>query len=619
MPRQPNESWEEYAVRRGVQPIPELIQMLQQEEENDNRARNSPPGLSTSTARPWTTGASFILNNPRGLRTPDWFVEDEATPIEELAISQDASSPEKTQPNARTMTPELEHKLFKCRETIERRQGTKGGETRLPPGRREGQFLQLVRKRKQQSMSAHELVNSEIPICADEMGRSRLYEITNLGLLEIKGDGKKTSVRFFCAACQLETPIHFAYFCNGHLYCSEHVPNLVICGSCQAHRQEEQCKAVTTYDDREILVCDRCLANRRRCGNCAKPISAKFVASGICMDCINNPREGGPMRRPSHSLKWTGQELGEIVKSKRFFSCEIEALTTHGDWAMQLFKSLPKEMGIGEDGSVKDDSHRSYGFEIQTPRLVGEKGEELMRRMSSSLKAIEATINPTCGMHVHLDGKGIIGPHRQEHPTALMQLWKTFIVFEDVFFSLVPYSRRQNDYCRPLTESFQLTELDMVENMADAEKLWYLERTYDQIRQAKGHKYHATKYFGANFHSLLANGHFEVRFHSGTTNPKKVLEWANLHALIMDACAKKVMTHDFFREAQATSRMSEKTYLLFERIGLAEPSRQYFRGRQKKFGDKKTEDEEVKISPPAKKLRIPEPPLRFITSDSFDL
>ncbi len=254
-----------------------------------------------------------------------------------------------------------------------------------------------------------------------------------------------------------------------------------------------------------------------------------------------------------------------------------------------------------------------WPFELQTPKLSGARGEELIRQMTASVKAIKSVVNESCGMHIHLDGTGIIGTDRKAYPQALLQLWRTYVVFEDVIMSFLPFSRRRNDYCRPLAEAFKMGDLETIESIAEVEKLWYQERTYSNVYQAKGHKYHASRYFGANFHSLLAHGHFEVRFHSGTTNTRKILEWANLHALILDACEAGVMDHDLLREAQATYLISEKTKLLFDRIGLAQNSRQYFRSRQNKFGNKKTEDEEVgksKIVPP----RIDEMP-QIITNN----
>ena len=58
----------------------------------------------------------------------------------------------------------------------------------------------------------------------------------------------------------------------------------------------------------------------------------------------------------------------------------------------------------------------------------------------------------------------------------------------------------------------------------------------------------------------------------------------------------------FLSEAEATYRISEKAEMLFKKIGLAEPSIQYFRSRQVKFIEKAAEDEEQRPTPKKKNM-----------------
>lgn len=160
--------------------------------------------------------------------------------------------------------------------------------------------------------------------------------------------------------------------------------------------------------------------------------------------------------------------------------------------------------------------------------------------------------------------------------------------------SLVPYSRRNNDFCRRLSEAFQINELDTIENMVDVEKMWYKARTSVDIRQAKNQHYSATRYFSVNFHCLLNDGHYEIRFHPGTLLSIKILEWANLHVLIADAATNLAFSPEFLREAQATYHLQEKAAMFFDRIGMSKASQQYFVGRQRKFADKKSREDETK-------------------------
>lgn len=602
--RQEGEDWEHYAIRIGVIPTPESIRGLIEEEAVRSvglQAQQMPPqppivpqninpGMLRSMEWPTTS-----------TRLPGGFVIGGFDEIEEAPIQESAIKP---------FTSERESALYKALDLIQSERHNYTPERPSMVGRREGQYHTLILNQKKESMTVAEIVHSEIPIPVAQMNSRRLREIAYLSRhRDIRGDGDKSRLQFVCAKCNGDTPHQFAFFCIGRIYCAEHLPDLEMCRSCG--ELAENCKKITTFDNREIMVCPHCTKRNRNCARCSNPLDIKFVELRMCQTCIDNGDTRTPHRGFSHGVKWLSKDKGDIIKSSRMFSTEIEALSPLNEWGYHLCKILPKEMGITTDGSVQSKTERLYGFEVQTPKLSGRKGEELVARMAAGLKEVRATINETCGMHIHLDGKGVMPTSRKEYPASLIQLIKTYVVFEDVMMSFLPYSRRRNDYCRPLAETFQLAEIETLETVVDIEKLWYKGRTSQDIASAKGHNYHASRYFGTNLSSLLNQGHLEIRFHSGTTMPKKILEWANLHALIMDACANRVFNSDFLREAQSTSRLSEKTKLLYDAIGLAEPSRQYFRARQKKFGDKKNEDDELRKSKPGK---VPTPPQRRVIS-----
>ena len=462
-------------------------------------------------------------------------------------------------------------------------------------GHREGQYIKLLRNDKRRNMTFIEIVGSEVPIRLTEFGWSKVRQILDtirMGEVEIK-DGKYT---MHCNGvnCKIKNvPYEYAYFCNNHLYCSMHVPELKLCDMCMELYQKT--KTVKTYDGKTANICGNCTGRflERGCRSCGNKTTIEYISAQVCGKCVERNPTTSPYHVFSKSLKWVSEEPADIVRSTRIYSVEVEALSPSIDHPSQLYKALPAEVGIATDGSVTANNGRAYGFELQTPRIAGKKGEELVQRMVAATKLVEAHVNESCGMHVHIDGKGLLPPDRKDYPAALIQLWKTYLVFEDVLMSLAPYSRRNNDFCRRLSEAFQVNELDTIENMVDVEKMWYKSRTTQDIRNAKGQHYSATRYFGVNFHCLLNDGHFEIRFHSGTLNAKKILEWANLHTLIADAAVKLVFTPDFLREAQATYHLQEKTRLLFNSIGMSKPSREYFLSRQRKFADKKNRDDET--------------------------
>lgn len=470
--------------------------------------------------------------------------------------------------------------------------------SRRAMGEREAQYFDLIKNDKNRSMTVQELLDSDIPLPLDSLGWDRINQLIERGHKDIRKQ-ETGEMTVHCATCRLILPQRYLFAMMGRIYCSKHVPSYEMCGVCSYLQKDPQ--AVHTFDDRDIFVCSRCVERRAGCNSCGERLPIEYVEAGECGTCIDGRGSHSHNRTFSRSLKWVSKELGQILRTPRMVSAEIEGFVPSGDHLVVLAGKYPKEGGMGRDGSLEGKGHP---FEIQTPRIAGAKGEEFMHRAAAALKSVKASVNSSCGMHIHLDGKGIIPKSRKEYPAALMHLWRAHLVFEDVILSFLPYERRNNPYCRPMAQTFTLTELDGVESLLDAEKLWYRNRSYNEIRESKRHHRHSSRYFGVNLHSLLANGHMEIRYHSGTLLSKKVLEWANLHALIMDASVKGAFKHDFLQEAMATSSLREKAEMLFSAIGLAESSRQYFYRRQKKFAVKRhkeadTDDKQPEPQPAA--------------------
>lgn len=570
----PQESLEQYAMRLGI-PLNELnISRLQRQELMElEQSRNSSPRRVMMPGYVQQTWQGITVNDG------EIFVDEMETKEKELANP------------SRDMTPEDQKRMVAAHYKLDKEYKLRHSQISIGGGEKERNYFFYIQDRKRKVLTIGEMWGSEIPTYLDSLPgkhRDRVLYGDHPEIKKLKNGG----VELFCQKCRVRLPSSLVYLCLNNLYCPSCVPDYEMCGAC--NQLKEKCVAVHTFDNKEIMACTTCVRDRDHCNNCGKKMGIEFVEMGRCKSCIETMYDGqAPFRHFSHGMKWVSNTVGETMKSNRVFSCELEALSDRSDWYVLLHKSLPKEIGIGQDGSVGNRNSKPWGLEIQTPRLGGKKGEELIFRATRTLKDINAHIDESCGMHIHLDGKGIMPVSRKQYPIELLQLWKVYLLFEDVFLSFLPYSRRGNDYCRPLVPAFKLLEIDAIETVFEAEKLWYEERTYPDVNRAKNQNRHPSRYFGANFHSLLKDGHFEVRFHSGTLNPKKVLEWANLHALIMDACTKRLITHDFIKEVQSVSRLSEKTKLLFSKIGLAGSSCQYFFSRQNKFGDRKNRDEEV--------------------------
>lgn len=642
-PRRELEDWDSYARRINIPPTNQNLERLVEQEnrrlrrdaiEQMNGARGilqPPTSNGGSVSIEEINRASANINStisPAGqpLQSMEW-VESPAvrriqTPQGAFNVTADSISafydeltdaPKKSPTKAKPMDAKTEKRQLDALNIIRKEREKAIAEKPRINGRKSSEYIHLLQNEKEKGMTIKEIVYTEIPIGIEEINHRKLDEVITSGIAKIQR-GSNGYWEFVCSACGLNGFTWCMFFLNGKLYCAEHIPNIKMCGVCDT--LVEGCKSIHTFDNRDILMCPSCIQRSGRCRYCENTIPNAYWEIRTCAPCLDRTSTEAPFKRFSRGLAWVGSETGNVIKTKRMFSAEVEGLTPQRSYASNLYTHLPKEMGIANDGSVDGSREGLYGFEVITPRLAGKKGEELINHMVAVLKNLETSVNETCGMHVHLDGKGIILADRKAYPAALIQLWKTYIVFEDVIMSFLPFARRANDYCRPLSEAFKLSEFETVETLIDAEKLWYKERTPQDMRQAKQHHYHSSRYFSINFHCLFGEGHLEVRSHSGTTNARKILEWANLHALIADAAENKMFTPEFLKEAQTTSELREKTSMLFNRIGLSEKSRQYYRTRQRKFGDKKNEEDEPRAK---KKKRVGLPTLEATSSVRFSI
>jgi hypothetical protein len=234
---------------------------------------------------------------------------------------------------------------------------------------------------------------------------------------------------------------------------------------------------------------------------------------------------------------------------------------------------MPRAVGVGPDRSLGRG-----GIEIRSPRLSGFKGEQLIRFITNRLDKYCAKVNRSCGLHIHLDTADVISV------IHLRNLWALYLAFEDVLFSLLPPSRRGNRYCLALRRYFHAQEILESPTRERLEEIWYRARDSEEVSKLKVIKSHSSRYIGLNLHSLFHANHAEIRYHSGTTDPEKILQWVNLHALLFDK-AKEAEATRLINSALDEVHLARKSALLFDFLQLSRGSREYLAARQRLFAD----------------------------------
>jgi hypothetical protein len=156
----------------------------------------------------------------------------------------------------------------------------------------------------------------------------------------------------------------------------------------------------------------------------------------------------------------------------------------------------------------------SQAFELVSPILQGANGIEQVKTVGRVLTAIGAKVNTSCGLHVHVDARGLTQPE-------LKRICKMWMKYEACFDSIVPASRRNNRFCQAIRTKY--ATLDAAFAAIDAA------RNLGDLRVAvNGIGGSPSRYHKLNLESLLRHGTVEFRQHSGTVDADKMTNWVEL-------------------------------------------------------------------------------------------
>lgn len=176
----------------------------------------------------------------------------------------------------------------------------------------------------------------------------------------------------------------------------------------------------------------------------------------------------------------------KAFRYNRAIAVEIEGFAPVG--AIQLAKQLPIWARAGTDGSIRVPSSRLTGHEIKAlfPR---ELMEPRLYKLCTMLNSIDFRVNRSCGLHVHIDRRGMSMPE-------VIKLGRRVDKWIEQLIELFPLSRRDNTYCKG--------------GIAAGDR-------YRRVNVSAFSKYET----------------LEFRIHSGTCNYTKILMWIRLIELLM--------------------------------------------------------------------------------------
>lgn len=253
---------------------------------------------------------------------------------------------------------------------------------------------------------------------------------------------------------------------------------------------------------------------------------------------------GDAPRMFSYPLVFHRGRPARALPSSRFAAVEIEvqgcsSAAHRGDGSLGDLASKKWSFSVVRDGSLG-----SYGFEINTAPASGTAFIEQVNDICRVLNDNAARVDRACGLHIHLDGRGLT-------PVEVLRFTRVSNAIRDAVTMVLPPSRHAggNSYCIPYPSGFERT-LSMwplgdtydsrFVNLAKAvygsgdEHARDSIRTMPDVAPYSSQKYASNRYWWINLHSWFHRGTIEVRSHSGTTSPRKIVMWAAFWCALVD-------------------------------------------------------------------------------------
>lgn len=205
---------------------------------------------------------------------------------------------------------------------------------------------------------------------------------------------------------------------------------------------------------------------------------------------------------------------------------------------------------IEADGSLRADMGYAT-CELVSPVLTeGTEGFEQVEKLCRVLGDVNATVNRSCGLHVHV---GIANTPIK----AVKKLAELYAKHEVLIDQLIPPSRRGNlnHYCASVATRVNMTQLERANTVRDISMALTGDARHSKL----------------NLSSYWRYSTVEFRHHSGTVDASKIIKWATFCMKMVETAIREAdlpiaatavrsastATHPYWRRGRRTRRIFE--------------------------------------------------------------
>lgn len=361
---------------------------------------------------------------------------------------------------------------------------------------------------------------------------------------------KENKIKCFTCSIEIEEIDSIAF--DGAFYCEPCYDEIERCGNCGEKEYElsevgneswcSSCVDDYTYscdncghsehvdysritDDGSNIYCDDCWNDLYGyCESCEENYLHERLAysNGIysCEGCLSESIDiidNAPMSYRGRSID---NNKFEKINIKRLVGMEAECV--YKDRGMVIRE--PDGWNMTSDSSISAGSNYS-GIEWVSIPSRGDAIYDILTDLNTWAKDNMAHVNKSCGFHVHIDATDLDWKDLVSIAIVTQKL-------ENYIYAMLPKSRRKVNWSKPINISKDF--LKSVESHEDFISEWY-----NSLGSSPSNdKYNEARYTGLNLHARYYLGTIEFRYHSGTLNLDKMLNWVKICNSIVETGIK---------------------------------------------------------------------------------
>ena len=221
-------------------------------------------------------------------------------------------------------------------------------------------------------------------------------------------------------------------------------------------------------------------------------------------------------------------------------------------WKFMSDASIRREVKVN---GRRISAEREYSVELVSPVLTYREDIETVQELVRKLRRAGAFTNPSCGIHIHLDGAN--------HTARSIRNFINIIASKnDLFYKALQIEPERTRFCKKMDATL-VDKMNRLKpkTMAAIEDIWYA-----GYNESRGRHYHNSRYHFLNLHAFFNGNHtvelrgFNSELHAGKIRSYIVLALALNHQALTQksASAKKPQVEN--------EKFAMRTYL--NRIGF---------------------------------------------------